>query len=371
MHPELDFRRSSPRSGRPPARRLIPLFAATALATLSASARAEQFVLFQQTFEITKATVDKAGSHYFVRGAQLNQPPGSNWTAPVDYRNGDVHIRTEVLEKPAGGEPNHWSYCYMPNRPIGPGYGCAGSGRYTDVGVYDRVEKMTSWWQNTAISWPQGIKEMHLVIKGTGDSGHLHKRSDVEKLYPSKVRITMVQISAGGTFDPSKVPGWTAKPESDAGAGSTADAGTGNEAGAGGGTSPGSGGSSGANGNGGTGGSGSAEPAGSGGAASSASGGAPAQSGPPGTGGASGGLGGSAGSGSAGNGESGQAPGDKPNGGAGKSSTASDDTVTGGCSLASRPGPGGLSFGAFAMALWGASLARAARRRRTVSSGRR
>ena len=192
----------------------------------AAPGRAEQFVLFQQTFELTKATVDQAGSHYFVRGANLKQPPGNNWTAPVDYRNGTVHIRTEVLDKPASGEPNHWSYCYMPNKPIGPGYGCAGSGKYTEKGVYDRIEKMTSWWQNTAISWPQGIKEMHLVVKGIGDSGHLHKRADVDKLFPSKVRITMVQVSAGGTFDPGQVPGMESSPF-DAGApgGAVADAG--------------------------------------------------------------------------------------------------------------------------------------------------
>jgi hypothetical protein len=95
-----------------------------ALALVAATpARAEQFVLFQQTFEITKAAVDRSGSHFYVRGPMLTQPAGNNWTGPVDYRNGTVYIQTEVLEKPNATEPNHWSYCYMPNRPIGPGYG--------------------------------------------------------------------------------------------------------------------------------------------------------------------------------------------------------------------------------------------------------
>jgi len=35
----------------------------------------------------------------------LNPDRPKDWTKPVDYRNGTVHIRTAVLEKPPGGEP--------------------------------------------------------------------------------------------------------------------------------------------------------------------------------------------------------------------------------------------------------------------------
>ena len=305
--------------------------------TAAAPGRADQFVLFQQTFEITKATVDRAGSHYFVRGPMLTQPPGNDWTKPVDYRNGTVYIQTEVLEKPASGEPNHWSYCYMPNRPIGPGYGCAGSGRYTEKGVYAHPEKMTSWWQNNAISWPQGIKEMHLVIKGIGDSGHLHKRTDVDKLYPSRVRITMVQVSAGATFDPSKVPGWVASSDADGGAPDTAPAsdagnseGTGGAGGSGG---SGSGGAGGSTGSGGAGGSGSGETGGSGGASpSTGTGGSSAPS-------TTGGSTGTPGVGSGGSG------GSSATGGTGSTPTARRPTVAGGCSF----GPGATSTAPLAL----------------------
>ena len=36
--------------------------------------------------------------------------------------------------------------------------------------------------------------------------GHAHKRKDWEKFFPTKVRITMVQVSAGSKYDPSLVP---------------------------------------------------------------------------------------------------------------------------------------------------------------------
>ena len=48
---------------------------------------------------------------------------------------------------------------------------------------------------------------MDLVIKdNSGGGGHAHKRADHEKFFPTKVRITMVQVSAGSKYDPSGVP---------------------------------------------------------------------------------------------------------------------------------------------------------------------
>ena len=66
---------------------------------------------------------------------------------------------------------------------------------------------MTSWWENKSIVWQEGIKQMDLVIKdGSGGSGHAHRRPDPEKFFPTRMRITMVQVSAGATYDPSLVP---------------------------------------------------------------------------------------------------------------------------------------------------------------------
>ncbi len=79
---------------------------------------------------------------------------------------------------------------------------------YKDKGVYEVDVPMTSWWQNGAIVWTDGIKQMDLVIKdNSGGSGHAHKRADHEKFFPTKMRITMVQVSAGATYDPKLVPG--------------------------------------------------------------------------------------------------------------------------------------------------------------------
>lgn len=186
----------------------LPLAALAALLLTPTSARAEQFVLFDVTFTFTKQDADSSRpsqSHYYVKDDRLNPQRPKDWTSPVDYRSGAVHVRIEVLDRPASGEGTQWSLCYIPNKGQGNGYGCTGTPIYTDKGVYERDVPMTKFWQNDAIIWTEGIKRMDLVMKDK-DNLHAHKRPDPEKFFPTKVRITMVQVSAGSRYDPNLVP---------------------------------------------------------------------------------------------------------------------------------------------------------------------
>jgi hypothetical protein len=189
-----------------------PAFALAGLVLLLAGPRghAQQFVLFDATFTYTKEDADNSKpskSHYYVRDKMLNPDRPKDWTAPVDYRNGTVHVRIEVIEKPAGGAPTTWTLCYIPNKGQKGGYGCTGTPIYKEKGVCERDVKMTEFWQNDSIIWEQGIKEMHLVIKDdSGGGGHAHKRADHEKFFPTRVRITMVQVAKGAKYDPTLVP---------------------------------------------------------------------------------------------------------------------------------------------------------------------
>ena len=164
---------------------------------------ADQFVLFDRTFDLTLEEAIATKSHLFVKAAELGPQCPRDWTAPADYRNGSVHIRLEVLEKPAGGAPTTWSLCYIPNRGQKNGYGCTGSPNYTQVGVYERDVKMTNFWNHDSIIWTEGLKQMALVIKDTsGGKGHAHLRKDPEKYFPTKIRVTMVQVAAGSDYVP-------------------------------------------------------------------------------------------------------------------------------------------------------------------------
>src|SRR5882672_2985150 len=83
-----------------------------ALMLLPAPGRAEQFVLFDVTFTFSKMDADNSTpskSHYYVKGKAINPKRPIDWTSPVDYRNGAVHIRTEVLDRPVSGKDTQWS----------------------------------------------------------------------------------------------------------------------------------------------------------------------------------------------------------------------------------------------------------------------
>ena len=186
------------------------LFISGPMGALTSIAQAEQFVLFDVTFTYTKQDADNSKpskSHFYVKDKLLNDKRPKDWTSPVDYRNGTVHIRLEVIDKPPGGAPTTWSLCYIPNKGQKNGYGCTGTKVYRERGVYEQDIAMTAFWENDSIVWSDGIKQMDLVIKDdSGGQGHAHKRLDHEKYFPTKVRITMVQVSAGSTYDPSQVP---------------------------------------------------------------------------------------------------------------------------------------------------------------------
>ena len=64
---------------------------------------------------------------------------------------------------------------------------------------------MTSFWENNAIIWTEGIKQMDLVMKDK-DGNKAHTRADPEKFFPTHIRIIMVQVSAGSKYDPNLVP---------------------------------------------------------------------------------------------------------------------------------------------------------------------
>ena len=175
----------------------------------TASAK-NQFVLFDVEYTYTKADADSSTpskSHYYVTHEMLNPLTPNDWTSPVDYRNGTVHIRIEVLEKPAGGAPTTWTLCYIPNKGQKNGYGCTSTGVYTEEGIYEQDVPMTSWWENESIIWTEGIKQMDLVIKDDScGQGHAHKRADFEKFFPTKVRISMIQVAAGAKYNPKLLP---------------------------------------------------------------------------------------------------------------------------------------------------------------------
>src|SRR5262245_51748752 len=113
--------------------------AALVLTFVPRIARAEQFILFDATFPYTwedAINSSPSKSHYYVTDSNwLNKLRPVNWMSPVDYRDGTVHIRVEVIEKPAGGQMVGWALCYVGNSGS---YSCPYTPYYTQLGVYER-----------------------------------------------------------------------------------------------------------------------------------------------------------------------------------------------------------------------------------------
>ena len=189
-------------------RAVAPVLAGLGLLTAATTAQAEQFVLLDVTFTFTKSDADNATpskSHYYVKSDRLNAAAAGDWTQPIDYRNGKVHVRTEVMDKPAGSAETRWTLCYIARKGIDAGYGCSNTAAYKEEGVWEFEQGMTEWWQNDNIDWTQGIKQMDLVMKDS-KGVFAHTMPDPEHWFPTTLRITMIQISAGSTYDESLVP---------------------------------------------------------------------------------------------------------------------------------------------------------------------
>ena len=176
------------------------------MSAVSTSVCADQFVLFDETFTFEKKDAVPTKSHLFVYRDKMSPKTPTDWLAPVDYRNGTVHVRMEVIEKPVGDVPTVWSLCYGANQGRDQNYGCVGSPSYTKKGVYEKDVSMNEFWKNDAIVWSEGIRHVSLVIKraGAGGKTHAHRQPDLSEFFPTKIRVTMVQVSKDDVYDPAE-----------------------------------------------------------------------------------------------------------------------------------------------------------------------
>lgn len=209
---------------------LVALAAGALVTLLPKPSHAEQLTLFDVTFDFTWEDAINASpskSHYYVKSDKLNAQRPTNWMTPIDYRAGKVHIYLEVLEKPEGGQKQGWALCYVG----GGSYGCPYTKYYTEKGVYESDVDMTSFYNNATIDWTKGITEVDLVytINDSGQ-GHVHFFPELkDKTTPTKVRIAMVQVAKGSTYDASMLPG-AGNPGGSGGMGGGAGSGTGGNA---------------------------------------------------------------------------------------------------------------------------------------------
>ncbi len=165
--------------------------AALALASVAAPkpARAEQFVVVDETYTATAANTDD--SHY-----RVNPRAGTptNWRSPVDFASGRAHARLEVLEKPSTRK-TLYNICYEAT----PSYACmAYSPAYTAPGVYDFEFPFSTFYQYSMVDWSKGVRKVALILK---DENEIKKQGDAA-FYPTKIHITITIVAPGSTYVP-------------------------------------------------------------------------------------------------------------------------------------------------------------------------
>ena len=166
-----------------------PAALALASVALPRPARAEQFVVVDETYTATAQNTDD--SHYRV-DPRAGSP--TNWRSPVDYASGRAHARLEVITKPSTRK-TLYNICYEAT----PSYACMGySPAYTAPGVYDFEFPFSTFYQYNMVDWSKGVRKIALILK---DENEAKKQGD-PAFYPTKIHITITIVAPGGTYVP-------------------------------------------------------------------------------------------------------------------------------------------------------------------------
>lgn len=179
-------------------------------------ASAEQFVLVNKVFTHDQTSL----GHVFAFVGKDNLPKGvpTNWKSPVNYCQGKIHIRVEVLSKPTKAKVKYMLYL------LSGGHGdeyraVIGHNlvEFTEPGVYEFEEDVSSIFDYKNVNWEQPIDEMLVSVWDKnnfpidtrwGHGGKWDGSPDTSLYYPMKVHYTVVVVPEGGKFQ-----GWPGKLE--------------------------------------------------------------------------------------------------------------------------------------------------------------
>ncbi|CAN5876845.1 hypothetical protein BH24DEI2_BH24DEI2_24240 [soil metagenome] len=127
-------------------------------------------------------------------------------TAPVDYANGTVYQRLEVLSKPTD-TPVQYQLCLVP-KDISTSPACSNTKlSFSGPGVYENNQPLSSFLNYNRVNWNSGIDNVMLVVKDAEgrpiDSSYFTQSGDDLKLddyFPMNVRFEAVIVPPGASF---------------------------------------------------------------------------------------------------------------------------------------------------------------------------
>jgi uncharacterized protein (TIGR03382 family) len=199
--------------------RRISFWVAVMVCGASSVARADQFTLVDVSY--THSAETTSDSHYYV---MLPADTPKDWTSPVDWSNGSVHLIVDVKTKPAGGAKTKMQVCFEGT----PAYGCTlQSPTYTTTGKVEWDSPFKDFWYGGDVDWSKGIKKVPLILKDDQNN----KPAGDPKYMPTDLHVQIYLVSPGAKFAPpaagSGGTGASGTGAAGAGTGGAAAAGTG------------------------------------------------------------------------------------------------------------------------------------------------
>lgn len=182
---------------------LAMLFAAGAalLWAFPAAAQDTQFTLLDTAY--IHSTSTKAFSFFPL-------PPGvpENWRSPVNYAEGTIHMRLEVLSKPSTRGVNY-QICIFQDEHSSAKHACARYQFFAGPGVYTWEQSLPTIFQYGNLDWSRRMLDTMLVVKDKdgdpvddrfGFGGAWDGSPDFSLYYPMEVRFKAVIVAKGATF---------------------------------------------------------------------------------------------------------------------------------------------------------------------------
>ena len=167
---------------------------------IAARASAEQFVVAEATY--THSAQTTKDSHYY---ANPTPETPDNWSSPVDYANGSVHVRLEVKTKPSDAA-TRYQICFE----MSQNYCCTDQAPpYTEPGIYEWDTDVVDMWRPGPVNFAQGIKRSALILKDTTNVKPAPENvgEETSKLYmPTDLSVTVTVVRAGDSFMPPEDP---------------------------------------------------------------------------------------------------------------------------------------------------------------------
>jgi hypothetical protein len=170
--------------------RRISFWVAVVLCGASSVARADQFTLVDVSY--THSADTTSDSHYYV---MLPADTPKDWTKPVDWSNGSVHLIVDVKTKPPGDAKTKMQVCFEGT----PAYQCTDqSPTYTTTGKVEWDSQFKNFWKGGELDWSKGIKKLPLILKDDQNN----KPAGDPKYMPTDLHVQLYLVSPGAKFVP-------------------------------------------------------------------------------------------------------------------------------------------------------------------------